>query len=163
MLYDERPTAVYRTTISTIILELLYVAGAAFFIYVMLYCDTDTIWVQIFLGLIALMALAGCIYPLKHRKDRIIVTPGHLSIMNTSVKKKDGKWSGSKKAQISWYDIKEIHSSLDVSITNRVSITKQIFVTLRNGTQYCIDPDIYDVFFLELKLKEFLAEYGRKR
>ena len=113
------------------------------------------------MGILALSLVVVGINFLKYTKDRIIVTPNHLSLMN-SIKTTANKQSVSKVVHLPWADIKGISSDFNIQVTSRVSVTKNVFVTLRDGTQYCIDPELYDVFFLERKLKAFWIQYGRK-
>ena len=55
-----------------------------------------------------------------------------------------------QKAILPWGDIKDISPNYGIKLTN---LQKQVIVTLRSGTQYFIDSNLYDVFFLERKLK----------
>ena len=160
MPHHERPTAIYRTTISITLHELIFVAAATFFGYLIF--KTDVLWVQILEGILALSLLVIGLNLLKHMKDRIIVAPSHLTLMRTLTNTKSGKQFVPKVVHIQWTDIKDISSDLDIQVTGTVIVTKNVYITLRNGTKYCIDPELYDVFFLERKLKAFWIRYGRK-
>lgn len=156
-LNKEQPVAVYKTTVSIILYELIYWGVIALFVYVVFVIDV--LWAQILLGVCIAFALWGCVLLLRHTKDRIIITPKQLTLMNIYSKTKQGKWSFASKADIPWNKIKDITSEFDIQIYSRVNIHKEVLVTLYNGTQYCIDSDLYDVFFLERKLNAFREEF----
>ena len=82
--------------------------------------------------------------------------------MNVDAKKKRGQWKVKPRAVISWYEIKDITSHFDIQINKSVSIHKQVHVVLRDGTIYSIDADMYNVLFLERKLKAFWQQFNKK-
>jgi hypothetical protein len=90
------------------------------------------------------------VHTLRHTKDRIVITPSHLSLTNITTRSKHGDWKTVQKAILPWGDIKDISPNYGIKLTN---LQKQVIVTLRSGTQYFIDSDLYDVLFLEHKLK----------
>jgi hypothetical protein len=147
----ERPAAVYRTTVSILLYMVLYAALTALFLYIML--KADGMAAKLVSGVLALVMILPIVHTLRHTKDRIIVTPSHLSLTNIKTRPKNGDWKRVQKAILPWGDIKDISPNYDVKLTNHVTIQKQVIVTLRSGTQYFIDSDLYDVFFLERKLK----------
>ena len=160
-LTDKQPLAVYKTTISIILYELIYVGFIALFGYIVFMIDV--LWAQILLGVCIAFALWGCVSLLRHTKDRIVITPKQLTLMNIYSKAKQGKWSLASKVDIPWNKIKDISSEFDINIYNRLNIHKEVLVTLHNGTCYCIDSDLYDVLFLKIKLESFLELYGKKK
>ena len=159
-LLEERPVAVYKTTISIILYELLYFGVIALFGFVIF--KIDVLWAQILLGVCIVITLAGCVMMLRHTKDRIVITSKQLSLTNVYSKTKQGKWSSTPEAIIPWNRIKDISSEFNIYIYNRINIHKEVLVTIHNDTQYSIDSDLYDVFFLERKLRTFWKEYKRK-
>ena len=160
-LVDERPVAVYKTTISIILYELIYGAFVALLGYVIFIIDV--LWGQILLGVCIAFALWGCVSLLRHTRDQIVVTPKQLTLSNIHKKAKQRKWSRASKADIPWNKIKDISSEFDIKIYNRVNIHKEVLVRLHNGTCYCIDSDLYDVLFLKIKLDAFWEECGKKK
>lgn len=156
----EKPVAVYRTTVSILLYEVLYVAFAAFWGYIAF--KIDVLWAQILCGFIVVMTLWGCVHLLKYRNDRIIVTPSHLSLPNVEKKTKQAQYSVSAKAVLPWSDIKDITSNINLHASNRVSVHMQVTVIMRGGTTYNIDSDMYDTFFLGHKLKAFWQRYDKK-
>ena len=156
----EKPVAVYRTTISIILFEILYLAAAIGCGYIVF--QIDVLWAQLLLGFLAVMILWACRDLLKYRNDRIVVTPSHLSLPNVETRTKKGKHTLARKAIIPWHDIKDISFTIDVKKSNSVRIRKLVFVILNDKTQYTIDAELYDVFFLERKLKSFWQQYGKK-
>ncbi len=160
-LTDEQPLAVYKTTVSIILSELIYLGVIALLGYVVFVIDV--LWAQILLGVCIAFALWGCLLLLRHTKDRIIITPKQLTLSNIYSKTEQGKWSSTPEAVIPWNIIKDISSGFDINIYNRINIHKEILVTLYDETQYCIDSDLYDVFFLERKLNAFREEFRKKQ
>ena len=160
-LNNEQPVAVYKTTVSIILYELIYWGVIALLGYIVFIIDV--LWAQMLLGVCIAFALWGCIRLLRHTKDRIVITPKQLTLMNIYSKTKQGKWSLASKADIPWNKIKDITSELDIQIYSRVNIHKEVLVMLHNGTCYCIDSDLYDVLFLKIKLQAFQEEYGKKK
>ena len=157
----EQPVAVYKTTVSIILCELLYLAFIVLLGYVVFVIDV--LWAQILLGVCIAAALWGCVRLLRHTKDRIVVTPKQLTLSNIYTKAKQDKWSLASKANIPWNKIKDISSEFDIRTYNRINIHKEVLVTLYNGTCYCINSELYDVLFLEIKLNAFREEYGKKK
>ena len=144
----ERPTTVYRTTVSIILYMVLYVALTTLFLYIMM--KADGMDAKLVSGALALAMILPIVHTLRHTKDRIVVTPSHLSLTNITTRSKHGEWKTVQKAILPWGDIKDISPNYGIKLTN---LQKQVIVTLRSGTQYFIDSDLYDVFFLERKLK----------
>jgi hypothetical protein len=156
----EKPVAVYRTTISIILFEILYLAAAIGCGYIVF--QIDVLWAQLLLGFLAVMILWACRDLLKYRNDRIVVTPSHLSFPNVETRTKKGKHTFARKVIIPWHDIKDITFTINVEKPNSVRIRKLVFVILNDKMQYTIDAELYDVFFLERKLKSFWQQYGKK-
>lgn len=144
----ERPAAVYRTTVSILLYMLLFAALTALFLYIMM--KADDMAAKLVSGALALVMILPIVHILRHTKDRIVVTPTHLSLTNIATRSKRGEWKTVQKAILPWGDIKDISPNYGIKLTN---IQKQVTVTLRSGTQYFIDSDLYDVLFLEHKLK----------
>lgn len=144
----KRPTAVYRTTVSILLYMVLYLAIIALFTSIIVL--SDNLAAKLVSGALALVMILPIVHTLRHTKDRIVVTPSHLSLTNITTRSKHGDWKTVQKAILPWGDIKDISPNYGIKLTN---LQKQVIVTLRSGTQYFIDSDLYDVFFLERKLK----------
>ena len=144
----KRPTAVYRTTVSILLYMVLYLAIIALFTSIIVL--SDSLAAKLVSGALALVMILPIVHTLRHTKDRIVVTPSHLSLTNITTRSKHGDWKTVQKAMLPWGDIKDISPNYGIKLTN---LQKQVIVTLRSGTQYFIDSDLYDVFFLEHKLK----------
>ena len=144
----KRPTAVYRTTVSILLYMVLYLAIIALFTSIIVL--SDNLAAKLVSGALALVMILPIVYTLRHTKDRIVVTPSHLSLTNIATRSKQGDWKTVQKVILPWGDIKDISPNYGIKLTN---IQKQVTVTLRSGTQYFIDSDLYDVLFLEHKLK----------
>lgn len=144
----KRPTAVYRTTVSILLYMVLYVAIIALFTSIIVL--SDNLAAKLVSGAMALVMILPIVHTLRHTKDRIVVTPSHLSLTNITTRSKHGDWKTVQKAMLPWGDIKDISPNYGITLTN---LQKQVIVTLRSGTQYFIDSDLYDVLFLEHKLK----------
>ena len=144
----KRPTAVYRTTVSILLYMVLYLAIIALFTSIIVL--SDNLAAKLVSGALALAMILLIVHTLRHTKDRIVVTPSHLSLTNITTRSKQGDWKTVQKAILPWGDIKDISPNYGIKLTN---LQKQLIVTLRSDTQYFIDSDLYDVFFLEHKLK----------
>ena len=144
----KRPAAVYRTTVSILLYMVLYLAIIALFTSIIVL--SDNLAAKLVSGALALVMILLIVHTLRHTKDRIVVTPSHLSLTNITTRSKHGDWKTVQKAILPWGDIKDISPNYGIKLTN---LQKQVIVTLRSGTQYFIDSDLYDVFFLERKLK----------
>ena len=156
----EKPVAVYRTTVSIILYEVMYLAFAAGCVYVIFLLDE--LWGQLLLGILVVTLLWLGVDLLKYLNDRIVVTPSHLSLPNVDTRTKMGKESITAKAIIPWYKIKDIKVNFNITSTNRVNIQKKVLVILCNETIYSIDSDLYDVLFLECKLKSYWLQFNKK-
>ena len=150
----KRPTAVYRTTVSILLYMVLYLAIIALFTSIIVL--SDSLADKLVSGAMALVMILPIVHTLRHTKDRIVVTPSHLSLTNITTRSKRGDWKTVQKAILPWGDIKDISPNYGIKLTN---LQKQVIVTLRSGTQYFIDSDLYDVFFLEHKLKSHWRRY----
>ena len=150
----KRPTAVYRTTVSILLYMVLYLAIIALFTSIIVL--SDNLAAKLVSGALALVMILPIITTLRHTKDRIVVTPSHLSLTNITTRSKHGDWKTVQKAILPWGDIKDISPNYGIKLTN---LQKQVIVTLRSGTQYFIDSDLYDVLFLEHKLKSHWRRY----
>lgn len=150
----KRPTAVYRTTVSILLYMVLYLAIIALFTSIIVL--SDNLAAKLVSGAMALVMILPIINTLRHTKDRIVVTPSHLSLTNITTRSKHGDWKTVQKAMLPWGDIKDISPNYGIKLTN---LQKQVIVTLRSGTQYFIDSDLYDVLFLEHKLKSHWRRY----
>ena len=150
----KRPTAVYRTTVSILLYMVLYLAIIALFTSIIVL--SDNLAAKLVSGALALAMILLIVHTLRHTKDRIVVTPSHLSLTNITTRSKHGDWKTVQKAILPWGDIKDISPNYGIKLTN---LQKQVIVTLRSGTQYFIDSDLYDVLFLEHKLKSHWRRY----
>lgn len=147
----ELPAAVYRTTVRILLYMVLFAAITVLFLYIMM--KADGMAAKLVSGALALVMILPIVHILRHTKDRIVVTPTHLSLTNIATRSKRGEWKTVQKAILPWGDIKDISPNYDIKLTNHVTIQKHVLVTLHNGTLYLIDSDLYDVLFLERKLK----------
>lgn len=150
----KRPTAVYCTTVSILLYMVLYLAIIALFTSIIVL--SDNLAAKLVSGAMDLVMILPIIHTLRHTKDRIVVTPSHLSLTNITTRSKHGDWKTVQKAMLPWGDIKDISPNYGIKLTN---LQKQVIVTLRSGTQYFIDSDLYDVLFLEHKLKSHWRRY----
>lgn len=153
----KRPTAVYRTTVSILLYMVLYLAIIALFTSIIVL--SDNLAAKLVSGALALVMILPIVHTLRHTKDRIVVTPSHLSLTNIATRSKQGDWKTVQKAILPWGDIKDISPNYGIKLTN---IQKQVTVTLRSGTQYFIDSDLYDVLFLEHKLKSHWRRFRNR-
>ena len=144
----KRPTAVYRTTVSILLHMVLYVAIIALLTGIIVL--SDSLAAKLVSGALALAMILLIVHTLRHTKDRIVITSSYLSLTNITTRSKRGEWKTVQKAMLPWGDIKDISPNYGIKLTN---LQKQVIVTLRSGTQYFIDSDLYDVLFLEHKLK----------
>ena len=153
----KRPTVVYRTTISILRYMVLYLAIIALFTSIIVL--SDNLAAKLVSGAMALVMILPIVHTLRHTKDRIVVTPSHLSLTNITTRSKHGDWKTVQKAILPWGDIKDISPNYDIKLTNHLTIRKRLIVTLRRGTQYFIDSDLCDVLFLDHKLKSHWRRY----
>lgn len=153
----KRPTAVYRTTVSILLYMVLYLAVIALFTSIIVL--SDNLAAKLVSGALALVMILPIVHTLRHTKDRIVVTPSHLSLTNITTRSKQGDWKTVQKAILPWGDIKDISPNYGIKLTN---LQKQVIVTLRSGTQYFIDSDLYDVLFLEHKLKSHWRRFRNR-
>ena len=153
----KRPTAVYRTTVSILLYMVLYLAIIALFTSIIVL--SDSLAAKLVSGAMALAMILPIVHTLRHTKDRIVVTPSHLSLTNIATRSKQGDWKTVQKAILPWGDIKDISPNYGIKLTN---LQKQVIVTLRSGTQYFIDSDLYDVLFLEHKLKSHWRRFRNR-
>ena len=155
------PVAVYHTTISILLHMVLYVAIIAMFTYCLM--KVDYLGAQLLFGTLIAAMILPIVHILRHTHDRIIVTSSHLSLTNVEARSKQEKWKTVKKAILPWSNIKDISPDYEIKITKSVIIQKQVIVTLRNNTKYYIDSDLYDVFFLENKLKAHWHRFSNQK
>lgn len=155
---NNHPTAIYKTHVSILLQLLLYGAAIAVFVLPIIY--SDVLWVKILCGVVIAFLLWAAVRLLRCWNDRIIVSPAHLSIPHVAKKTRNGEWVEVGKVVIPWNDIRDISSQFNVHIANRVCIQKEVIIRLKGGILYSIDSDIYDVFFLERKLKVFWHKYS---
>lgn len=153
-----RPAAIYKTHVSILFQLLLYGAVIAVFVLPIIY--SDVLWAKILSGVVIAFLLWDAVHLLRYWNDRIIVSPAHLSIPHVDKKTRNGEWGEVDKAVIPWNDIRDISSQFNVHIANRVCIQKKVIIRLKGGILYSIDSDLYDVFFLERKLKAFWHKYS---
>lgn len=132
----------------------LYLAIIALFTSIIVL--SDNLAAKLVSGAMALVMILPIVHTLRHTKDRIVVTPSHLSLTNITTRSKQGDWKTVQKAILPWGDIKDISPNYGIKLTN---LQKQLIVTLRSDTQYFIDSDLYDVLFLEHKLKSHWRRY----
>ena len=150
----KRPTAVYRTTVSILLYMVLYLAIIALFTSIIVL--SDSLADKLVSGAMALVMILPIVHTLRHTKDRIVITSSYLSLTNITTRSKRGDWKTVQKAILPWGDIKDISPNYGIKLTN---LQKQVIVTLRSDTQYFIDSDLYDVLFLEHKLKSHWRRY----
>ncbi|MBO7576317.1 MAG: hypothetical protein J6T03_02495, partial [Bacteroidales bacterium] len=71
---------------------------------------------------------------------------------------KSGDWAPVKNVKLQWRDINYIKAQWERPTSK--SIRKDVLVSAGKKDVYLIDPDIYDVFFLEKKLQKYQRQYG---
>ena len=120
---------------------------------------SDSLAAKLVSGALALAMILLIVHTLRHTKDRIVITSSYLSLTNIATRSKQGDWKTVQKAILPWGDIKDISPNYDIKLTN---LQKQVIVTLRSGTQYFIDSDLYDVLFLEHKLKSHWRRFRNR-
>ena len=103
----KRPTAVYRTTVSILLYMVLYLAIIALFTSIIVL--SDNLASKLVSGAMALVMILPIVHTLRHTKDRIVVTPSHLSLTNITTRSKQGDWKTVQKAILPWSDTKTSH------------------------------------------------------
>ena len=164
--YQSTPVKVYKSTISCVMGVLLFSAGIAFCIWVAIsnFNNDALSWIMVLaLGGMAVACVNQMIYYIRCRHERIVITEQHL-IISQCVKQTDSRgWKPVKNVQISWKDINYIMAQWEHPTSK--SIRKNVLVSVRKRGKeevYLIDPDIFDVFFLEKKLQKYQQQYGTK-
>ena len=112
----KRPTAVYRTTVSILLYMVLYLAIIALFTSIIVL--SDNLAAKLVSGAMALVMILPIVHTLRHTKDRIVVTPSHLSLTNITTRSKQGDWKTVQKAILPWGDIKDISPNYGIKLTN---------------------------------------------
>ena len=137
---------IYKSTISCVMGVLLFSAGIAFCIWVAIsnFNNDAPSWIMV-------LAL-GC------RHEKIVITEQLLTISQCVKQTKNGDWAPVKNVQIPWIDINHIKAQWERPTSK--SIRKNVLVSAGKKDVYLIDPDIYDVFFLEKKLQKYQRQYG---
>ncbi len=82
----------------------------------------------------------------------------HLTISQCFKQTKSGDWAPVKNVKLQWRDINYIKAKWERPTSK--SIRKNVLVSAGKKDVYLIDPDIYDVFFLEKKLQKYQRQYG---
>ena len=161
--YQSTPVKVYKSTISCVMYVLLFSAGIAFCIWVAIsnFNNDALSWIMVLaLGVMAVACVNQMIYYIRCRHEKIVITEQYLSISQCVKQTRDGDWIPVKNVKISWSDINYIIAQWERPTSK--SIRKNVLVNAGKKDTYLIDPDIFDVFFLEKKLQKYHNQYGRK-
>ena len=143
--YQSTPVKVYKSTISCVMYVLLFSAGIAFCIWVAIsnFNNDAPSWIMV-------LALGGM--------AKIVITEQLLTISQCFKQTKSGDWAPVKNVKLQWRDINYIKAQWERPTSK--SIRKDVLVSAGKKDVYLIDPDIYDVFFLEKKLQKYQRQYG---
>ena len=158
-----KPVKIYKSTISTEIYVLFFSAGIAFCIWVAIsnFNNDAPSWIMVLaLGGMAVACVNQMIYYIRCRHEKIVITEQYLSISQCVKQTRDGDWIPVKNVKIQWTDINHISAQWERPTSK--SIRKNVLVNAGKKDTYLIDPDIFDVFFLEKKLQNYHNQYGRK-
>ena len=158
--YQSTPIKIYKTTLSVIMEVTLFVALIAFCVWVII---SEFSWIiLICMGIMSFFCINQMVYYIRCRHERIVITEQFL-IISQCVKQTDSRgWNPVKNVQISWKDINYIMAQWEHPTSK--SIRKNVLVSVRKRGKeevYLIDPDIFDVFFLEKKLQKYHRQYGQ--
>ena len=162
--YQSTPVKVYKSTISCVMGVLLFSAGIAFCIWVAIsnFNNDALSWIMVLaLGGMAVACVNQMIYYIRCRHEKIVITEQLITISQCVKQTKSGDWAPVKNVKIFWSDNNYIIAQWERPTSK--SIRKNVLVSAGKNDTYLIDPDIYDVFFLEKKLQNYHRQYGRKR
>ena len=158
-----KPVKIYKSTISCVMYVLLFSAGIAFCIWVAIsnFNNDAPSWIMVLaLGGMAVACVNQMIYYIRCRHEQIIITEQSLIISQCVQETKNGDWKPVKNVKIPWTDIDYIIAQWERPTSK--SIRKNVLVSAGKRETYLIDPDIFDVFFLEKKLQNYHRQYSRK-
>ena len=161
--YQSTPVKVYKSTISCVMYVLLFSAGIAFCIWVAIsnFNNDAPSWIMVLaLGGMAVACVNQMIYYIRCRHEKIVITEQSLIISQCVQETKNGDWKPVKNVKIPWTDIDYIIAQWERPTSK--SIRKNVLVSAGKKETYLIDPDIFDVFFLEKKLQNYHRQYSRK-
>ena len=154
-----KPIKVYKSTISAVIGVILYTAIIAILVWVVVSAFS---WIMLILmGGMAYPFIKQMIYYIRCRHEQIVITERHLFISQCVKQTRDGDWVPMKDVQLPWSSINNITAQWEHPTSK--SIRKNVLVRVgRNKKKelYMIDPDIFDLFFLERKLQDYLRQFG---
>jgi hypothetical protein len=162
--YQSTPVKVYKSTISCVMGVLLFSAGIAFCIWVAIsnFNNDALSWIMVLaLGVMAVACVNQMIYYIRCRHEKIVITEHHLGISQCVKQTRNGGWIPVKNVKIPWTDIDYIIAQWERPTSK--SIRKNVLVSAGKKENYLIDPDIFDVFFLEKKLQHYHQQYGNTR
>ena len=161
MRLNPTPVKVYKTTLSIIMGVVLFTAIIAFLVWVV-FSSGEYFWIMLILmGAMAYFAVDQMIYFIRCRHDSIVITEDQLIISRCAKQKTNGAWKQAKNVKISWRNINRIYAQWEHPTSK--SIRKDIYISVGKygkNELYVIDPDVYDVFFLEKKLQKYQQQYG---
>ena len=156
-----KPVKIYKSTISCVMYVLLFSAGIAFCIWVAISNFNNDIlsWIlALCMGVMAVACVNQMIYYIRCRHEKIVITEQLLTISQCVKQTKNGDWAPVKNVKLQWRDINHIKAQWERPTSK--SIRKNVLVSAGKKDVYMIDPDIFDVFFLEKKLKKYHQQYG---
>ena len=162
--YHPKPVKIYKSTISCVMGVLLFSAGIAFCIWVAIsnFNNDALSWIMVLaLGVMAVACVNQMIYYIRCRHEKIVITEQYLSISQCVKQTRDGNWIPVKNVKIPWTDIDYIIAQWERP-TSKI-IRKNVLVSAGKKENYLIDPDIFDVFFIEKKLQHYHQQYGNTR
>jgi len=156
--YQSTPVKVYKTTISTVIGVVFFTILIAFCVWVVV---SSFSWILLIcMGIMACACIEQMVYYIRCRHEQIIITEQLLIISQCVKETKDGNWAPVKDVKIPWKNINYISAQWEHPTPK--SIRKNVLVSVGKYKKetYLIDPDIFDVFFLERRLQEYQQKYG---
>ena len=156
-----RPIKVYKTTVSIIMIMVLYIGFILLAGWLIIWAfrlkDIQSLILILCSGVFMFFFVKQMVYYVGYRKDRIVITERHLMVSHCLRQTKKGTWVEAKNVKIPWGSINDIYARWENPTPK--SIRKNVFVSVGKDALYMIDPDVYDVFFLERKLRNYHCQY----
>ena len=153
------PVKEYKTTISTMIGVGLYASFIALLVWIIIAAFS---WLMLLCtGMLACFFGKQMVYYFRCRHEKIVITEQQLAVTQCVKQTCDGDWIPVKNIKIPWDNINYIAAQWEHPTSK--SIRKNVLVGTKKKDTYLIDPDIFDVFFLEKKLQDYHHLYGNKR
>ena len=156
------PVKVYKSTIRAVIGVVFFTALIAILVWVVV---STFSWIMLIcMGIMVFVCFKQMVYYIRCRHEKIVITERFLIISQCVKQTHAGDWIPVKNVKLPWTNIDFIIAQWERPTSK--SIRKNVLVSAgknRKKELYLIDPDIYDVFFLEKKLQGYLCQYGSTR